>query len=324
VRRLLWESLEVFAVRREQSACALVALAESLRKEAGPGADFGRLYDLCAEAAPEAFTRVWSDPSACAWVRTVFDLVTQSRGAAPTARGEAAARSYGADGPEAALAAHLSGFARFAVAVAWLEGRRFALERPLRVSLPWALPGTPLSIAGEVELELASLEGVSLEEAPVVRAQGCALRLQPQALAALPGFDALGPALAAGPGLQREAAPHLAAALDLLARHAPAALDVLRGHTSVVAFQPLAGGELGGGTHPDLPGAMLVPLLREPFELAEALVGEVQADRLFHLEDLEPIFTDPERGAADLRATCARAAAARFWRDALRAGDARA
>jgi HEXXH motif-containing protein len=368
MRHLLWHSRDVFDARQEKSAAALVALAQELEAggDLGGGeADFLDLFGRCCEVDADAFTRVWTDPSAYLWVRTGFDLLAACRGtAAPSERARSACSGTGEQEPATALRVHLEGFKRFALAAHWLAGEDCELAAPLRAPLPLALPGTELSIAGDGELELTSLRGgrllgrrrgraLELDLAapgadggpgpavvacPVVRTEGCRLRLQPHAFHALPGLDHLAPVVEAGLPFHRAGEARVRRAVGIVARYEPHAFEQLRDRISLVGLKPQGKGSFTNTSHSDLPGAMVVSETRHPFDLAETLVHELHHNRLFCIEERGAFFAgdgrvvdeprhpspwrdDPRPLHGILHGFYAYVAVTRFWWNVAQAGD---
>lgn len=329
MRHLLWYGREVFDARQDKSAAALVALAQELEAGADLGGAEGEFLDLfarCCEVDADAFTRVWTDPSAYLWVRTGFDLLAACRGAAPlSVRAQSLCVAARERDPAPALRMHLEGFKRFALAAHGLADVDLDLGAPLRAPLPLALPGSELSLAGDGEVELASLRagrllgrhrghaveldlnapadvgagGVSVVACPVVRAQGCRLRLQPHAFHALPGFDHLAPVVEAGLPFHRAGEAMVSRAVGALARYDPRTLDQLRDRISLVGSKPRGKGDFTNTSHSDLPGAIVVTETLHPLDLAETLVHELHHNRLFCIEERGGFFADEGRAVEE-------------------------
>jgi HEXXH motif-containing protein len=346
MRHLLWSDTGIFDARHEKSAAALVAIAQTVAELERPRdeeREFLRLYDACLAVEPEAFTRVWTEPRAYAWVRTAFERA----------------------GADPAQLAHLAGFGRFALAAHHLARRDLAFARPLRLTLPLAVPGTRLSLSGAGTLAVAALADgrlrgyherepfdlplgagarsasgrLKVEECPVVREGGCELRLQPHAFHDLPGLDFLRPVVDAGVDFHREHQDLVAEALRVWARYDARSFAQFREHAVLLGLKPLRVGSFTNHSHSDLPGAAVVSVVHEPFELADSLIHEFHHDRLFFLEERGPFFKDPSAAAVDghwyspwrddlrplhgiLHALYVFVPVCRYWLHVHRAGDA--
>jgi HEXXH motif-containing protein len=325
---LLWRSPEVLRRRHEQTAVALIAVRRLLERErplAGQESEFLALYERAFATDPDVFTRVWTDPTACFWVRIAYQLVANVvAGVQLSSAGADYCRESGGLEPRRALALQLSDFKRFSLALHQLDGSDVAFETPLRMKLPFALPGTRLSLEGSGELELAGLAGgelrvvrggaerrLSLEpgewdelrvvRCPVVEYGGCSLRLQPQLYANLTGLASVEPLVGLGAARQTDYVGLLQATLELVARHAPESFSSLREAIRVVALKPAADGDYTNVSHSDLPGALVLSAVNPPHELADALIHEVHHDRLFAVEELDPFFEDPAAAQHDAR-----------------------
>lgn len=319
----LWDGTAVFEQRHQKSARVLVALERVLARErplGGAEREFCALVSEIAALEPALFTRVWTDPSAYRWVRMAYhltDAVRRGGEAAPEAR--AVCRALGDLAAPQALRQHLGEFKRFVAALEHLRGgeRRFAA--PLRLALPFALPGTPLSLEGAGEVELlgvaggglrlrrgageqqlplapgAHAAGLSVRVCPTVATAGCQIRLQPQAFQ-LPGVRFAEALLRWSGDYQEAQRPLFEQALCLVARHLPARFAQLREAVRVVALKPLRSGDFTNASLSDLPGAFVVAVLRQPYELADSLIHELHHDRLFALEERGGFFESAEAG----------------------------
>jgi HEXXH motif-containing protein len=327
-RRLLWRGTEPFQRRHETSAVALIALRRTLEHErplAGGERELLSLYARASAAEPEVFTRVWTDPVACFWVRTAHELLANVlSGAELPDAGQAYCRALGDLTPRAALTHHLSDFKRFILALDHLSGADGDLESPLRAQLPFALPGTTLSLDGEGSVEIDGLrngalrlrhggrersvalvpgagDGIRVHRCPLIEDEGCTLRLQPQLYNNLPGLDFVEPLLRSGAGYQAEHRELLREALQLIATHQPECFGQFRKVVQVIALKPLAAGGYTNISYSDLPGALVVGVVKHPYELADILIHEFHHDRLFAIQESEPFFAEAATDPGDQR-----------------------
>ena len=319
-----WRGSGVFVDRYEKSATALVALARTLRRSpwVAGAAGFIELYDRVADLPADAFTRVWStDPGAYLWVHRAFDLTaTCVGGATPTHGVTAYVRALGVETACDALARHLDEFKGLALAAHLAAGRDCRLTQPWTVGLPWAIPGTAHSVEGAGRVRVCGIVAGGLEIAtadrrltlaladdstaaadgaalprigscPVVRYGGCEIRLQPQAFH-LPGLEDAATILASGVDYQAAHRHDVAAALALVERFHPETFADMREFLHVVALKPLAAGGFTNLTHSDLPGAFVVGMIGNPWELADTFIHEMAHGRLFALEDGGSFFDE--------------------------------
>jgi HEXXH motif-containing protein len=342
-----WDGPGVLAARYEKSATALVAVARTLRRSplfVDAAAEFLELYDRVADLPVAAFTRVWStDPGAYLWVHRAFDLVAACIGGAPaTPALVGCVRALGAATPDEALVRHCDEFKGLALAVHLAADRDCRFDVPWTVSLPWAIPGTALSVEGSGRIRIGGVADGALQivdgerrfalavggvavaaggaptvdtpwirACPVVRHAGYEVRLQPHAFH-LPGIEDAASIIAAGIAYQEANRAHVAAALALVERFHPESFAEMREYLHVIALKPLAAGGFTNLTHSDLPGAFVAGLIHNPYELADTFIHEMYHGRLFALEDVGPFFD---------QAACDALGDERYyspWRDDLR------
>lgn len=339
----IWSATDVFQARHDKSAGALIAVQGALRSGGLAGAktsEFFHLYRFCVELPTWVFTRVWCDPRAYFWVRTAYDLVGQLRqggSLSPQACDYLSALA----GPSRAawLPRHLEEFAPFALAGALLSGRELHLQRPYRVRLPLALPGTGVQIAGSGSVRIkgyragalliqdeagtrftlrlhsgAEAAGLRIVEDPLLDCGANRIRLS-SAPFNLPGLDFAAEVLASDAAYHRQHFSLLREAFALVARHHSETHRQMCESLRVIALKPYGRGSFTNMTYSDLPGAFVLSVVDNPWELADTIIHEFHHNRLFFLEEDGPFFADAEQNAAS---------DARYyspWRDDLRPLD---
>ena len=294
---LLWGNTggESFRAARENSARVRRALRAALAG-AAPSSAAAREFvalDEWFDADGVSRDRVWSDPRAYAWTRTVHEL----------------ART----GPADALAGHLHQFKAFALGAAWLGGRDCVFETPLSVTPPFALPGTRLSLDGVAPVEVtgmvggrlclgaagtlpldrrgpsAASEGLTLHECPLARVDGYAVPLHPHALH-VPGLAVGEPAVRAGLAYHARHVDLVERTLQLIRRHAPESFDAFRRVIRLIGLKPLAWGGFDDFSPAEMPGAFVASVIDNPFVLADHFIHELQHNRLQLVEEGGPLF----------------------------------
>jgi HEXXH motif-containing protein len=318
----LGDDPDLYQRRYEKTASALIAIAQTLEEKrplGGAEAEFLRLYDAAASANAEDFTRVWTDPLACYWTTLGYQLLGgcfSSNPLPPLARDFCA--SVRADDARAALRIHLREFARLALGLAVVGNRELAIREPLEVELPFAIPATRWSLAGEgpvailgvadgelrvrregrdCALSLASdrsqSDGILLEQCPVARCDDLELRLQPAAFQ-LPGVEFARVLNQLPAGYQSEQEPLVSDALSLVRRHQPEVFEHIRAVLQFIALKPPRLGDSSNSTHSDLPGSFVLAIVDEPYTLADSIIHEFFHNRLFFIEDEAALFEDTE------------------------------
>ena len=322
-KNILWTDTAIFQNRYEKSASALVAVKQALERNrplGGGEQEFLDLYQIVADGHPDHFTSVWRDPTAYFWVRMAYQLLGTCLTDAPL---QPLAQAYcGALGtlePREALAHHLADFKRFVLALHVLSGGDSVFTPPFHVSLPFAVPGTRLSLSGtgsalihsvasgHLEVSYAGRTGripltprpssrpdtLTVHECPVTRYRGYELPLHPHAFN-LPGLDFISPVLDAGLAYQNEHVNLVAETLALIERYQPAAYAQFRDVMRFIALKPQRTGNYTNISHSDLPGAFICGVVHEPLELGDTLLHEFHHNRLFFIEEIGPFFVDPE------------------------------
>lgn len=322
----VWSDTEVFRARHEKSASALIAVQNALRETVLAGAsqsEFLRLYRFCSELPSAVFTRLWQDPTAYFWARIAYDLVGHlSQGGALPPQTRATVRALAGEDANAALARHLDDFAAFALAGAVLAERSLELRQPWCARLPLALPGTRYQLSGEGRVRIAGhvagglvvldergrAEGLALRNGaaaagvrvvldPVLELDEHAVRLS-AAPFQLPGFSFASVLDDCSADYHRRHRPLLEAAFELVRRHHPESYAQMAASLQVIGCKPVERGGFTNMTHSDLPGAYVLGLMDNPWELADTLIHEFYHNRLFFLEEVEAFFADEDQNAA--------------------------
>jgi HEXXH motif-containing protein len=296
---LLWgeTGAGTFHAARDNAARALRVLRRALARDlAGDAArEFVGLSGGLAAAALAAFEPVWADPRAYAWMR--------------------AAHALAASGPADALDAHLHQFKAFSLGIAWHAGADCAFVTPASVALPFALPGSRLSVDGAGTVALLGLAsrrllvvrdgtrvavpleagatagGLTVRECPVARAGDHMLPLHPHALH-VKGLAVGEPAVRAGLGYHARHVPLIERTLAAMERHAPESFAAFRRVIRLIGLKPLAWGGFDDFSPAEMPGAFVASVVANPLVLADHFIHELQHNRLQLIEEGGPLFED--------------------------------
>ncbi len=319
---ILWTDTDVYQLRYEKTATALMAVEQALRarRPLGGGEDeFLALYEVLAAADPDTFTIIWEDPFSYFWARLAYELTGWCLNPEPLPAALAKyCASLGTEEPRQALALHLEEFKKFIVALDMISGATRRFDRPLRTALPFSIPGTSFSMLGHGSIDVIGISGGSLEVAcngTVMRLKVAATggdpalpRLVERPIAHLGDFEATlkpetfcVPGIDAGQGFldlaedyQEQQVPLLREALALVERHQPAALEHMRELVQVIAFKPPAAADYSNVSFSDLPGAFILSVVRQPYWMADALIHELLHNRLFFIVDRGEILEGVE------------------------------
>jgi HEXXH motif-containing protein len=237
---------------------------------------------------------------------------------------------------------------RLALGAALLAKAKLEFEEPLEVMLPLAIPGAAASLLGEASLRiLGATDGAVLTEGgearvtpcPTAHAHGFTVPLQPHTYA-VPGLGWMPPAGRTTFEFQASQVPLVEAGLALAARRHPEAFSQIRALTRWIAVNPSEANEnLNFVSYSELPGGFAFRGIPHPHAAAEMCIHESHHNRLFCLEELEPILAGDDLGTEegalfyspwreDLRplrglfhAVYVNTPQTRFWLEVLRARD---
>lgn len=323
VPALLWKNRDVFPVRHEKSADALVALQRALTRDhplGGQEEEFLALYGALREMDAEIFTAVWSDPYAYFWVRIAFELLAgiSEPQALQRLAGDYVAAIHEPDAGKA-LGSHLGDFKRIMLGAYALSMQDIRFDEPLTADLPLAIPGTPYCLVGEGRVEIEGVldrqvcavydgkplslpleqqavgpAALSIQSCPVIRYHGCEIRLQPAAYN-LSALDFRELVVAAGIDYQRDHKTVMEPALKALEAHAPDVFGQFSEFIQVMALKPDDPGTYRDNlSHSDLPGAIVARPIANPYYFAHVFVHEFHHNRLFCIEEQGRILEDSD------------------------------
>lgn len=322
VSDLLWRDTSIFERRYAKCAAILTAVSRVLERNRPQGVaseEFRCLKERLLDCDAPAFGLVWRDPYTYFWTRIAYELLgAVLHGDAP--RGLAREFCAGQDVSDSALALtrHLCDFKRLVLGAAVLARRDCVFETPLQAQLPMAIPGTALTLEGHGSVSIAgfergilhverdgerwpvSIDGTSdapvqVVTAPMITFEGCQIRMQPQAYH-VPGLSFGKIVVAAGTSYQQEHRPVVEAALGFVKEYQPEVFQQLRQLIRVIALKPRTPqfARRDNVSHSDFPGAVVMnPTAHAPY-LADVLIHELHHNRLFFIEEIEPLFRGTE------------------------------
>jgi HEXXH motif-containing protein len=307
---LLWTDTGVYRRRLEKSAAALIAVERSLRSETHrvPGAgEFLELYGWLSRADAEHFTQVWSDPAAYYWVRRAIHFLAAIHGAPLGTLEQAYCAEVGASDPVDALRIHLGEFKRFVLAAAMISGADAVFSEPYASTIPLALPGTDLNLAGSGRIMIRGFrhgtidavdEGLRVETCPTVDVGGFRLTLNPR-LFNLPGLGFAGEWTSTPLEFQARHSELVTEALAAIARLDPATFSHFHQAIRAVALKPAREGNFGSISSSELPGSFVCSVPCDPYELAATFIHEFHHNRLYFIEETGPFFDQSQEDAID-------------------------
>jgi hypothetical protein len=311
IEQLLWHDENIFYQQTEKSAAVLLALKSVFERANWTDETTSEFLDLLKQLTAfdaAAFTRVWQQPFSHVWIRRAFHLAQASIAGIEYDNSLAQyCRIIGRDEPRAALDFHLEQFKAIALGVAAVAQADINFERPLRLELPFVVPGTPYSISGEGFVQLWGIEnGCLLVEA----SQFCGrLRLEKDACLGdylvdecaqvtvddytvllnanafrITGFDFCTPVLKAGNGFQLKQTQLAYDTIQYIQRFDPESFRQFSLAIVSIAFKPEEEGSYQNISHSALPGAFFCVPIDNPLALADKFIHELHHNRLFAIE----------------------------------------
>jgi HEXXH motif-containing protein len=222
---------------------------------------------------------------------------------------EALARDLESDDPRRLLGLHLEQFKRIALGAALVADAKLELRTPLFSSRSVALPGADgaietaerVALGGVADGRVLDASGRALPfvRCAVARCGEVALPLQAHGYS-VPGMGWSTPAALSDLAFQAARQPLVERGLALLARHAPATFAQIPALLRWLALNPIVE-EYGENfaSYSELPGAIAILAIENPHVIASATVHELHHNRLFFLEELEPLLEGEQLGTHD-------------------------
>jgi HEXXH motif-containing protein len=308
----LWHDRSVFqecADRQVASYLALVRALERHRPLAGEEHEFLALHRFVSALDPEVSAEVLGDPYARLWTRLGFALCRAVlRGELLPPAAQAFGRECGSDEPRSLLALHLDQYKRLALGAALLADAKLVLARPFEVALPMALPGAAASLVGSGAAHITGvadgrirLESGDAVPAPCPRARvaDLSLPLQPHGWL-VPGLGWTPSAGRTTLEFQAGQVELVEGGLRLIQRHQPELFAQMGAVLRWIAVNPLSEYDaMNYVSYSELPGAFSFRGMPHPFSAAEASIHEFHHNRLFCLEECEPILAGDALGTED-------------------------
>ncbi len=302
----------IYQERADKDTAAYLAFVDALDGERplGGGEDeFLDLHRFVAGLDTGVLTAVWTDPYAHFWIRLAFELCRSALRGEPLPRaGAAYGRELGTRDVRSALREHLEQFKRLALGAALRAGEKLELTAPLDVALPTALPGTGAALVGTGRARIAAVVdgevrcsggAAQVERCPLARYDDIEVPLQPHGYA-VPGMGWMPPAGRTDLTYQASQRRLVEDGLALVAECEAGSFAQLRSVLRWIAVNP-PWEHVGTNfvSYSELPGAFAVRGIPNPLVVGEPIVHEYHHNRLFCLEDLEPVLEGDALGTDD-------------------------
>lgn len=308
----LWHDPSIFQMRADKQAAALVAVFRTLddRRPLGGGeAETLALHSFLTSLDEDVVSDVLGDPYARVWTRLAFALcgsVLRGEGVPPAAR--ALADEQDSEDVKALLRAHLEQYKRLALAAALRADVSLDLAAPLEVDRPFAIPAAGASLTGAGKLRILGvadgqlrIEGgeARLDPCPRVCVEGWSVPLQPDGWR-VPGLGWAAPASRTSHAFQESHRELVEGGLALIARHQPDVFAQMRATIRWLAVNPVVEGDaLNYVSYSELPGTFAFQGIPHAYGAAESCIHEFHHNRLFCIEECEPILAGGALGTED-------------------------
>jgi HEXXH motif-containing protein len=349
----LWQDRSIFQLRADKQAAALVAVFHALDKHRplrGGESEAIDLHRFVIGLDEDVVSDVLDDPYAHFWTRLAFALCgAVLRGEGVPAAARVLSDELGTRDVSAILQAHLEQYKRLALAAAISAKTRLDLAVPFEVSSPFAVPASGASLTGEGRLRILGVEdgrflidgAGRFESCPTVSVAGWSVPLQADGWL-VPGLGWAAPAARTSRSFQECHRELVESGLAMIARYQPDVFEQMRETIRWIAVNPVSeGNALNYVSYSELPGAFAFQGIPRAYSAAEACIHEFHHNRLFCLEECEPILAGDALGTEDdanfyspwreglrplrgvLHGTYVTAAQFRFWLAFARAPETR-
>ena len=318
---LLWEDSSVYPLRRSKTAANIKAVSLKLPDIPGPDKTIARFqsnYDSLCGFPSFVQLRLFEDPYCYYWTRVAFELARaclHNTPAASLAAVYCAAINLVNLDSRQALKRHLEDFTRILLGAALLAQKELRLAVPLRVNVPFAIPGTEITFSGSGTILIDGCDGsrcvghlecgakwiaspgqaldsngeITVDACPRITSDGHDIRLQPAA-AAVPLENIPAEVAGAPMQLQRDEAPSIQTALALINRLVPDIHRQLLAGLRVIGLYEPPDQSLFNASHCDLPGFVIANPMGRMEEYGIALIHEFYHSRLFSIEEKGAFF----------------------------------
>lgn len=321
---LLWKDSKVFKQRYQRTEALLIAVVRVLKKNpehlGKVGQQFVTLHTQFTQLPKPGQCKVLRDPTLYYWVRIAYELLFAILHHTSLPRlSRDHTESLGISDTSRALENHLHQFGLFYLAAGIINRQSIMLHTPVLLKLPYAIPGSTLAISTDTELAWSGvsehgliveidekqqtldwptngqesgtvLSDAILQRTPMVDTLDCAIALQPYVYN-LPALDFAQLLVEAGVLYQYQHRGCVESALTVFNHYEPELFEQFRSVMRVIAMKPSEAGTFRDNlSHSDLPGAIVLKPVYEPYYLAHVLIHEFHHNRLFFIEDGNPIL----------------------------------
>ena len=170
----------------------------------------------------------------------------------------------------------------------WWEPRAYWWARTAEAALT---AGDLAAVLARFPDDVLAADGRADAEIPVARCGDYRVRVAAEPLA-VPDWELVGPALAAGPAYHAAHVGLVEDTLATLASAVPDTFDAFCRIIRVIGLKPRDAGGYDDFSNPELPGSFVASVRPEPTVLADHFVHELQHNKLSFVEELGALFDD--------------------------------
>jgi hypothetical protein len=277
IASLMWSDAACSAPRRN-AAQVLDSITQT--REAAQASEFLDIHQRFAAGPPAAVDAVWAEPRAYHWTRVGHRLLDAE------AQGD--------------VGRHLDQFKAFALGLALRTNSDWTFASPLTVELPFAVPGSRLSLDGSGPAEIAGVvdgelnvvtKDAVLYECPVAVQNEYRLKIHPHAFN-VPAFEITEPPLKAGLEYHEQQVELVNKTLASVHRYAPQTYADFSTTIRMAALKPREWGGFDDFSEPELPGSFVASVIANPMEMGDHFIHEFQHNRLSCIEESGPLFEE--------------------------------
>ncbi|MDJ0515625.1 MAG: AMP-binding protein [Trichodesmium sp. MO_231.B1] len=322
-----WTDPKLFDDRQQQNINTLIAIQQVLMRhptfdgseeDISEIQEFLEVYHQIATEASEKFSLIWSDPFANHWCLLAFDLVTAAITKKPLPLvTQEYCQAIQQKTPLQALIFHLNQFKLFALAYGFLSQQSYQFKTPLICHLPAAIPGTSLYLKGNGKIEIYGInseksellvthnkqtleltpnatladENLKVGKSPTIQLPSRELRFQPYCFNS-PAFPDGQTVVETGMTYQGQYVTLVKDGLALIEEYHPQTFEQLHYFMQVLALKPIDVGTFTNLTSSDFSGALICSVIENPYRLADNFIHEFHHNRLFLIEQNNPLLLD--------------------------------
>ena len=316
---IIKQNQEIFDLVNQKTACALISIRNLIAKNpdiANSSQEFLDLYKFIFDCDQDIFSNVWIDPTTFFWVHSTYELIknkfTNQTFSTPI---QLYFDELKKQNIENSLDFQINEFKKIVLAIAHLSQEDYTFIKPLNITLPFAIPATPIYIATDAEKKAQiysiknniinikvnekyynfdlnkqySVDNIILAHCPTITHNSHQFRLQIYSLN-IPGFSESNAVFKTGISYQEKHSNFLKETLDIIQYYQPEIYKQIAEFLEIICLKPLKVGSYTNLSYSDIPRTIICGVIKNPFEFADSIIHEFFHNRLFCIEEIQPII----------------------------------